>query len=187
MKKIIFIFCFFIFTNILFSQINLRAGYNYDFLTAGAIKRVGYEKNKYLFSGYFFSFGITDGISSIDFEYNYAKATAKLYEENKDLKMNDITINIFLAEDKSYPLIYGFNIATGIGYDEPVYLRLKTGIELDFYLFDYISLFASGLLNIGYFYLSERNLLDIPVSSEGVVSGPQIKFGIRTHIMFSKF
>ena len=181
MKKLFFI-SIFLLSYQLFAQkahFFIKGGVDYNFITAGAINRVGYEKNKYLFSGYLVGFGFISEDSSVDFDYADLKTKAKLNGRDSDLKISIFTISLLIGRALSYPLAGGIRADMNIGFSSSnVYGTLSLGPEIGIFLTRNIGFYAAGMLNLGIISQSAK-INDIPERSSGLSSGPEIKTGIK--------
>jgi hypothetical protein len=181
MKKLILI-SIFILCPKLFAQnahIVIKGGFDYNFITAGAFKRIGYDNNKYLFPGYLVGIGFMGEGVSVDFEYADLKAKVKLNTKDADLKLSIFTISIMAGSPTSYPLAGGIRADLNVGFtSDNVYGSMSIGPEIDFYPIRNIGFFAAGMLNLGVIDQSAKPN-EIIESSIGLSTGPEIKTGIK--------
>jgi hypothetical protein len=181
MKKLIYILIFLLYSQ-LFAQgfsISIKGGFDYNFITAGAFKHVGYEKNKYLYTGHIVGIGFIGDDGALDFEFADLKAKGKLNGKDTDLKLSILTMSLLIGSFSSLPLAGGIRADLGIGFSSRnVYSSMSIGPEFNFFLARNFGFFVAGLLNLG-FISQSAEINDIPEISSGLSSGPEIKTGIR--------
>lgn len=165
------------------AQFSLRGGMNFNSVTSGAFKRIGFNEDKYMFKGYYVGIGIFDESSGYELEYAYLKANAKYKNQDREIIMQNIILSILLPIAISYRISFDLRGDMSIGIlDIGVNGTFRTGLDINLFLSRNLSLFASGMLNIGYAYFSSPesdNLYEISESFNGLTSGPEIKAGIR--------
>ncbi|BDQ02325.1 MAG: hypothetical protein KatS3mg037_0900 [Ignavibacterium sp.] len=195
MKRLVILIFLFNYT-LIYPQLGINGGVDYTSFTAGSFKNTKLDDNKYWFNGWFISFGVIGGVEgrsiSGDFEmlFQYHNRTANIKFNGNEHKLTNSEVSLSLGPhigDKS-----GFGISLtahlGIGWigsDTPfehsgVYGSASIGITPSI-IISRVRLFASGKLNIGYFYFSasDPNLYssDPLLSSDGLISGPEIQIG----------
>lgn len=181
MKKLFFISIFLLCHQLFAQKVHfmIKGGLDYNFITAGAFKHVGYEKNKYLFTGYIVGIGLISSDGAVDFEFADLKAKGKLNGKDTDLKLSIFTISLIIGSFSSLPLAGGIRADLGIGFtSESVYGSMSIGPEINFFLTRNIGFFVAGLLNLGVISQSAKPI-DVIESSMTLSSGPEIKTGIR--------
>ncbi len=156
---------------------------NFNSVTSGAFKRIGFNKDRYMFKGYYVEIRIYDESGGYEFEYAYLKASAKYKNQDKEIPMHNITLSILLPIASSSRISFDFRGDMGIGIlDIGVNRIFRTGLDINLFLSRNLSLIASGKLNLGYAYFSSPysdNLYEISDSFDGLTSGPEIKAGVR--------
>lgn len=165
------------------AQFSIRGGVNFNSVTSGAFKRIGFNEDKYMFTGYYAGIGTYDESGGYEFEYAYLKANAKYKNQDREINMHNITLSILLPIESSSRISFDFRGDMGIGIlDIGVNGVFRTGLDINLFLSRNLSLFASGMLNLGYAYFSSPysdNLYEISESFDGLTSGPEIKTGVR--------
>lgn len=180
MKKIFLIIAI-IFCPELFGQggFFVKAGMDYNFVTAGAFKHLGYDNNKYLFTGFSGGFGLYLEGGFVYFDYTDFIAKAKLKGKESDLKFSAVTLSGTLNFNSSNPVLLGITAELGIIFaSEIAGGTMRIGPEVNLFLIKNIGFYAAGLLNLGYIRISDSSNALVE-SSDGLATGPELKAGIK--------
>lgn len=77
------------------AQFSLRGGMNFNSVTSGAFKRIGFNEDKYMFKGYYAGIGIFDESAGYELEYAYLKANAKYKTRTEKLLCKTLFCQFF--------------------------------------------------------------------------------------------
>lgn len=133
---------------------------NFNSVTSGAFKRIGFNEDKYMFKGYYAGIGTYDESGGYEFEYAYLNADAKFKNQYREISMHSITLSILLPIASSSRISFDFRGDMGIGIlDIGVNGIFRTGFDINLFLSRDLRLFASNIANCGLLLLSSNQSL----------------------------